>query len=67
MKNVGKTKQVFPDKIAVAELSIGLFYLFYGFSMFGKIKVLLATSVLIDLGTGMLFETAYFSFKYLPF
>lgn len=54
MKDFGKTKQVSLDKISVAESSLGLFCLLYGFSMFGKVETLVAAAVLIALGAGIL-------------
>lgn len=54
MKNSGKVKQVSLDKISVAESSLGLFCLLYGFSMFGEVRTLPAAVVLIVLGAGIL-------------
>lgn len=55
MKNFGMTKQVSLDKISVVESSLGLFFLLYGISMFGKVETMLAAAVLIALGAGILF------------
>ncbi|MEL7564067.1 MAG: MDR family MFS transporter [Dehalobacterium sp.] len=63
MKNSGKTKQVTLDKISVAESSLGLFCLLYGFSMFGKIETMLVAGVLIVLGVGILLVFARRQFK----
>lgn len=54
MKNSGRVKQVSLDKISVAESSLGLFCLLYGFSMFGEVKTLPAAVVLIVIGAGIL-------------
>lgn len=54
MENFGKTKQVSLDKISVAETSLGLFCLLYGFSMFGKVETLPAAVILVALGSGIL-------------
>lgn len=63
MKNSGDTKQVTLDKISIAESSLGLFCLLYGFSMFGKVETMLVAGVLIVLGVGILLVFARRQFK----
>ncbi len=63
IKDFGKTKPVCLDKISVAESSVGLFFLLYGFSMFGKIETLPAAVVLIVLGAGTLIAFARRQFR----
>lgn len=58
MKNSGNKRQVSLDKISVAESSLGLFCLLYGFSMLGKVETLLAAVTLIVSGAGILFVFA---------
>jgi DHA2 family multidrug resistance protein-like MFS transporter len=63
IKNNDDTKQVTLDKISIAESSLGLFCLLYGFSMFGKVETMLIAGVLIILGVGILFAFARRQFK----
>lgn len=63
MKNYGNTKEVTLDKISVMESSLGLFFLLYGFSMFGTVETLSVAVVLIVLGAGILLVFARRQYK----
>lgn len=63
MKNSGKTKSVSLDKMSVAESSLGLFCLLYGFSILDKMETLPAAVILIALGAGILFLFARRQFR----
>lgn len=63
MKNSGDTKQVTLDKISIAESSLGLFCLLYGFSMIDKVETMLVAGILIVLGVGILLVFARRQFK----